>query len=537
MAEKLSKYISGVGWRYDSEHRMNRRNSNLDYHLDGMAYMITLKVEEGAKLLGVLPTAAQLCNEAHQAKSAPSALATHPQGAYCAPSPQYHVAQCQAAQCHATRRMIEEGDIAPGAGMAPSTGGAADAGTMQTGYAADAGAMQSAGMAGGVMDFDRIPPEAVFTRLSALGEALRKAWLTLPERFPNITIRDRQDEFCIMPEHFHGILFYTGNGEHLGEIEKCLKHRVMAAYRKLLVQGETKPVGTARQWMSTYLSLPKDQQAATRAWIDRSIAQLYSPTVSDEKDPPVFRVSASGKHNKTGFLFSPGYNDKPFSDEDTLNEKRHYILHNPIERVRRSSNHEWLHAKRGGVDTALTISATICYLRRECHPKDVAPDILNMITGYLLTTKNASQGRVEITCDTYGNRELLDRNNYRLLPLVCHRKDRHLYEQQRMACLTAATEGAVIVSACISPQENALFKELTSSGYRTIRIEDNGFPDIYHPSEDRQHLCATGSHLIITPWRYHYVAKDQSIRTAYCKTMNCIAQAVCRRKDDWWKRE
>lgn len=508
MAEKQSKYISGVGWRYDSEHRMNRRNSNLDYHLDGMAYMITLKVEEGAKLFGTLPAAAQLC-AGQIASSTPFALCElnstqcEPALHQCKPASP----QCKSAspQCHAMRRMIEE----RGSGMNAST----------------------------VLDFDRIPPEAVCTRLSALGEALRKAWLTLPERFPNITIRDRQDEFCIMPEHFHGILFYTGNAEHLGEIEKCLKHRVMAAYRKLLVQGETKPVGTARQWLSTYLNLPKDQQAATRAWIDRSIAQLYSPTVSDEKDPPVFRVSASGKHNKTGFLFASGYNDKPFSDEDTLNEKRHYILHNPIERVRRSSNHEWLHAKRGGVDTALTISATIGYLRRECHQKDVTPDILNMIAGYLLTTTNATQGRVDITCDTYGNRELLDRDKYRLLPLVCHRRDRHLYEQQRTACLAAAREGAVIVSACISPQENAIFKELTSSGYRTIRIEDNGFPDIYHPSEDRQHLCATGCHLIITPWRYHYVAKDQSIRTAYCKTMNCIAQAVCRRKDDWWKRE
>lgn len=157
-----------------------------------------------------------------------------------------------------------------------------------------------------------------------------------------------------------------------------------------------------------------------------------------------------------------------------------------------------------------------------------------MITSCLLTTTKP-QGRVEITCDTYGNRELLDRNKYHLLPLLCHRKDRHLLEQQRMACLAAAKQGAVIVSACISPQENALFKELLSAGYRTIRIEDNGFPDIYHPSQDRQHYCATGTHLIITPWRYHYVAKDQSIRTAYCKTMNCIAQAVCRTRDDWWK--
>lgn len=193
MAKKVSKYISGVGWRYDKEHHMNRRNSNLDYHLYGMAYMITLKVEEGAKLFGTLPTAAQLCAgqiassapvaqcELNSTQCEPASTQYKPASTQCEPAS----TQCKSAstqcksdslQCHATRRMIEE----RGSGM----------------------------NAGTVLDFDRIPPEAVFTRLSPLGEALRKAWLTLPERFPNITIRDRQDEFCIMPEHFHGILFY-----------------------------------------------------------------------------------------------------------------------------------------------------------------------------------------------------------------------------------------------------------------------------------------------------------------------------------------
>ena len=39
----------------------------------------------------------------------------------------------------------------------------------------------------------------------------------------------------------------------------------------------------------------------------------------------------------------------------------------------------------------------------------------------------------------------------------------------------------------------------------------------------------------MTPWRYHYRPKGESITVPECKTMNCVAQALCRTKDDWWK--
>jgi len=74
--------------------------------------------------------------------------------------------------------------------------------------------------------------------LKPLGEAMLQAWLTLPERFPEITIRDRADEWVIMPEHFHGILFVTENMvQHLSDVEKLFKQRVMMAYRQLLIEG------------------------------------------------------------------------------------------------------------------------------------------------------------------------------------------------------------------------------------------------------------------------------------------------------------
>ena len=62
-----------------------------------------------------------------------------------------------------------------------------------------------------------------------------------------------------------------------------------------------------------------------------------------------------------------------------------------------------------------------------------------------------------------------------------------------------------------------------------------GFPEVYHPSQERLDRCAAGLLLIITPWQYRYFGKNDTISVPACKTMNCVAQAICRVRDDWWK--
>ena len=68
-----------------------------------------------------------------------------------------------------------------------------------------------------------------------------------------------------------------------------------------------------------------------------------------------------------------------------------------------------------------------------------------------------------------------------------------------------------------------------------VLIPDNGFPDRYHPSAERQTHCAEGRLLLITPWQYHYRRASENITVAVCKTMNCVAQSLCRTKDNWWQ--
>ena len=107
--------------------------------------------------------------------------------------------------------------------------------------------------------------------------------------------------------------------------------------------------------------------------------------------------------------------------------------------------------------------------------------------------------------------------------------------QQKARCLSAAASGAILVSARIAKGEQTIIDSAMQQGYPVVTIEDNGFPSLFHPSEHRMDLCLANKLLIVTPWQYAYRRVDDTITVAECKTMNCIAQAICRTKDSWWK--
>ena len=141
-------------------------------------------------------------------------------------------------------------------------------------------------------------------------------------------------------------------------------------------------------------------------------------------------------------------------------------------------------------------------------------------------------GRPCICCDSYGDRSLLGRC---LLPVVCHRKDKARLAEQKTRCLAEARGGAVLVSARIAKGEQEIIDAAVYDGFPVVLIHGNGFPDRYHPSAAQLDRCAAGRLLLVTPWRYRYRGRQEAITVAECKAMNCLAQALCRLKDDWWK--
>lgn len=344
-------------------------------------------------------------------------------------------------------------------------------------------------------------PDAPHVALSPIGKMVEEELKESIHKFyPMLEVQD----YVIMPEHLHFLLVAhsnvvskNGKSTHLGHVIAGFKYGCNKRYWAM--------AGKATLTTESSGTLGTPTVHASSALGD-SVAKSPSPSSL----PP---------------LFDAGYCDVMPVDSSQLSTQRAYIHANPRSRLLRMTNRSSLYPQRHTVDTAVTIPALHGYLQREC-PQQLTPESFSAIGNRLL------QQNGHVMCDSYGKIELL---HNRLLPVVCHRKDAKLFHQQKARCLAEAASGAILVSARISKGEQEIMDTALLSGYPVIRIEDNGFPDIYHPSADRMDDCAAGHLLLLTPWSYQFRGHDDGVTVAFCKTMNCVAQAICRKKDCWWK--
>lgn len=319
------------------------------------------------------------------------------------------------------------------------------------------------------------------------------------------------DTFVVMPEHLHVLLqvsapIVSSNGRptHLGQVIAGFKKGCNRSY-----------------WAITEQNAPMGEPPAT-------IPAPRVPSGSPAGMAPAGNAKRVPSTGTTGHrpLFAYGYFDVQPITAEQLATQRAYIAANPRSRLLRSSQRTSLTACRMADTTALTPSALRGFLQRECLEKHATPEALTVIERRLLLADG------KIALDTYGNRELL---NSSLLPAICHRKDKARFNEQKNRCLEEAVRGAILVSPRIAPGEQEIINEAVNHGFPVIIIADNGFPERYHPSTERIALCAAGRLLLITPWQYQYRGKNEQVTVPFCKTMNCVAQALCRRKDSWWK--
>lgn len=342
-------------------------------------------------------------------------------------------------------------------------------------------------------------PEAPRVDLSPIGQRVEHELLTaLSAHYPMVEVQDH----IVMPDHLHALLvvksvIMSRNGKRLplGQVIAGFKKGCNKRYWEMTGQGggQTAP----------------------------NSAPGGLPAVA-------YKVPSDGTSGRLP-LFAPGFCDVMPVDAEQLATQRAYIHDNPRSRLLRTLHRDKLMAQRGAITTSLTVSALRGYLRRECGPSQAAPAALAALEERLLTTAAAAP---LILCDSYGDRALLQR---RLLPVICHRRDKARLEEQQARCLEEAAAGAVLVSPRIAKGEQEIVDETIARGFPVVLVADNGFAERYHPSAERIDRCADGRLLLVTPWRYRYRPKGEAITVAECKTMNCIAQALCRQKDDWWK--
>jgi hypothetical protein len=378
-------------------------------------------------------------------------------------------------------------------------------------------------------------PNAPHVELSEVGKMVEYELLySITAHYPMVEVQD----YVIMPDHVHCIMVVkldiiskNGKPTHLGQVISGFKKGCTRRYWEITGMTAAGPQGQQSQ-QPQQRGNPAAAGSATAGGCDLRSAgcpQAYVKVPS--------RLT-TGKPQ----LFSDGYVDVMPLREGQLETQRAYIRNNPRYRLLRSQNRSSLQVQRGGIDTALRLFALKGYLKRECGASQFDEEVWASLAPRLLLHDALSnsdsygnrqfQHNAFIDCDSYGNRQLLSR---RLLPVVCHRKDLRSFVQQKEACLTEARDGAVLVSARISPGEQDIMNAAMAEGFPVINIEDNGMPELYHPSERRMAQCAENKLLIVTPWVYLYRTAEESITVAACKVMNCVAQALCRQKDDWWK--
>ena len=393
---------------------------------------------------------------------------------------------------------------------------------------------QPLGQIAGRLDKPDGDSDAPHVVLSPLGQMVEQELReSIQRHYPMLEVMD----YVVMPEHLHFLLVahkdIVSNGgkpTHLGQVIAGFKYGCNKRYWAMT--GRAKPGSTPAATAGGTAAAPEAAPPAAEPPGTRGSVLGDSVAKSDAAAKP----GVAGKLDAPP-LFDAGYCDVMPIDEAQLATQRAYIRANPRSRLLRTTNRQWLQPQRNTVNTAVSIRALKGYLQREC-PRQMAPD--NQATmpsqmtpdGFAVITQRLLQEDGYVVCDSYGNVELLHR---KLLPIVCHRKDAALFEQQKARCLAEAAAGAVLVSARISQGEQDIMDAASTLGFPVVRIEDNGFPDIYHPSAQRMDDCASGRLLLITPWSYQLRSHTENITTLVCKTMNCIAQAVCRQKDDWWK--
>lgn len=374
-------------------------------------------------------------------------------------------------------------------------------------------------------DGDADAPRVELTNIGKMVE--EELTKSITAHYPMIEIQDH----VVMPEHLHfiavvhhDIISRNGRETHLGQVIAGFKKGCNRRYWEMAgmtANGQQGKPADARGEDAQRIATQERQGKPADASIPQEgILSLRHAVHPHGQHPP-----STGTTNRPP-LFAYGYVDVMPLQPGQLDTQRRYIYNNPRSRLMRNRHPHVLHPQRGGIDTALKLPALKGYLQRECGSSLFNEETWTQLTPRLLISDGL------VTCDSYGNRQLLQ---HRLLPVVCHRKDKASFLLQKQQCLSAAAEGAILVSARIAKGEQEIIDTAIQQGFPVITIEDNGLTDLYHPSERRIDLCATNKLLIVTPWHYIYRHTHEPISVAECKTMNCIVQALCRTKDSWWK--
>lgn len=352
--------------------------------------------------------------------------------------------------------------------------------------------------------------------LTELGRKVEESWKAVTSYYPEVEI----DEFIAMPEHVHGLLHLKAtNKVHLGQI----------------IRGFM--IGCTHGYWDT-LGIAWGASEHTGGGIP--------PVCTDRDHTRSYRGPALMVH---------GYNDVEAVSEEEIEIKRQYIRNNPRKRLITRSKPDRFRVVRNGRSKNWTLARALAAVAADPWIRRDAQKCQQLQANVSTRLKRQPDDNNALALDYVGNRALLAAE--RKVSLICHRADASLFEQQRAAVMQAAREGAVVVSAFISPRERDIMHQLMLEQLPFIELMDNGFSERYKPSGKAFYSTAENRHVQITCWKYGYKNDNDnrslqqvqgklrsgqthddnqpSISREMCLVMNELTRIISDVNDDWWK--
>lgn len=212
-----------------------------------------------------------------------------------------------------------------------------------------------------------------------------------------------------------------------------------------------------------------------------SVPSVPSVALPTQQTQPAPRKDRRGEDRTHGMLFARGYNDKLLLRSGQLETWLRYLADNPRRLLMKREHPDLFRVQRNLIIAGVSFSAIgNCFL------------LSRPVRLFVQCSRRLSEAEIQAKVKEY---------------------------------LTAARQGAVLVSPAISPGEKAVMRAAFNEGIPLIYLQENGFTELAKPSGTRMEACARGQLLILAPWEHHN--EKTTISRNQCLMLNEMARRIC----------
>lgn len=320
------------------------------------------------------------------------------------------------------------------------------------------------------------------------GRVVYDVWQMIEKRFPMV----RATYNAIMPDHFHGIIFITTDGEvglddvvafFAAEVERRIGRRVWCnLWRDSICLAK----GQLHRQINYVLSNAK------RRWIKENNPELFRKVMGfrhwrlDLANETLAGVPEFDERYFRGDSF--GREDREFWDLETGEEIVKPRKANRVQRAFDGGRQQAYNSKVGGRQQAYDNKASCCRMLA-VTPLDGNPSCCSTLA--------VTPPHIEWTA--LGNPFLLDAPLLIALQIPAEASSDFI-DDLAAKIVTKAERGAVVVGTWMSPGEQTVKKRVLECGGSLVQLLPEGMGRYYKPSGRDFDRCAEGRMLVLSPF-------------------------------------